>query len=115
MSAIADALSGCEATVSGWHVPRLRRRDLLRPGMRALVRRFRLLGGDISYVDRYEWNERPDKPTCLCGWRATEEAIGAIEDQARRILALDPAAGEGIEALRESVPVDAGDPAQREP
>lgn len=115
MSAIADALSGCEATVSGWHVPRMDRAYLLRADGGEVMRKLSMMGVSLDYGDRYEFNRRPEKGTCLCGWLVTEAAIGAIEEQAR-VLGLGLAAGvirRAIEPVRASVPVDAGDPAQR--
>lgn len=114
MSAIADALEGCTATLSGWHVPRLDRRDLLRPDGEEVMRTLSMMGVRLDYGDRYYWNERPEKGTCLCGWRVTEEAIGAIEEQARILGRSHPGIRAALEPVRLAVPREAGDPAQRE-
>jgi len=87
VSAIAAALHGCDATLSGWHVVRVSRRDLLRPGGVGVVRWMELLGVKVEYVDRYAWNERPEKPTCLCGWHPTEAALIALQEQYEAITA----------------------------
>lgn len=86
MSAAAAALGGCQSTLSGWHVVRVDRRYLLLPGAEEVVRELELLGVRCEYVDRYGWNDRPEKPTCLCGWHLTEDAVLVLERQWREVV-----------------------------
>lgn len=79
MSAIAEALAGCDGTVTGWHVPAFNRGLRLVREEEATTEPLYLLGVRVDVVVRYRFNLRPDKAICLCGWRPTEAAVLAIE------------------------------------
>ncbi len=76
---LADLLGGCPRTLTGWHVPD--RRRYIIDGLRKFT-------GDRDQdtgLYRFVHQTSDSSPGwsgywCLCGWRPSEEAMGALED-----------------------------------
>lgn len=86
MGELARALQGCDATVTGWHVPAFERGLILLRVEEAVERPMLFMGAWCDTIVRYRPNLRPDRAVCPCGWRPTEEAIMAIEAQVQTYL-----------------------------